>query len=70
MKLILPIITALLLACVTLNEKVYFELIDILFKECYDLLYDKKEHLYYRDLRYKWDADGVSYLQKKSISNF
>ena len=40
----------------TLNEKKYLEISDKLFKESYDLLYDKDEHLYARDNRYKWDV--------------
>jgi unsaturated rhamnogalacturonyl hydrolase len=43
----------------TLNEKKYLDLNDSLFIECYDLLYDKEEKLYARDIRYKWDEPGI-----------
>lgn len=43
---------------VTLNEKEYLTLADRLFRECYDMLYDKEEHLYARDLNYKWGEPG------------
>jgi len=42
----------------TLDEKKYLELTDSLFRETYDLLYDKEEHLYARDLNYKWNEPG------------
>jgi rhamnogalacturonyl hydrolase YesR len=37
---------------VTLNEMEYLEQSDIYYKECYDLLYNKEEHLFARDLYY------------------
>ncbi len=37
---------------VTLNNPEYLEYNDRNFKECYDLLYDKNEHLFFRDIRY------------------
>jgi len=37
----------------TLNDTKYLALNDSLFKECYDLLYDKDERLFARDLGYK-----------------
>ena len=43
----------------TLNKDKYLELNDKLFKECYDLLYDREEHLYARDINYKWDELGI-----------
>ena len=43
---------------ITLDDNKYLELNDKLFKECYDLLYDKQEHLYARDVNYKWDEPG------------
>jgi rhamnogalacturonyl hydrolase YesR/lysophospholipase L1-like esterase len=36
----------------------YLALNDSLFKECYDLLYDKSEHLFFRDASYLIDAQG------------
>ena len=44
---------------VTLDDEKYLQLSDKLFKECYDLLYDQEEHLYARDIRYKWDESGI-----------
>ncbi|HBL78020.1 MAG: hypothetical protein A2W90_01055 [Bacteroidetes bacterium GWF2_42_66] len=43
----------------TLNDKKYLDLNDKLFKECYDLLYDKEEHLFARDNRYQWNQPKV-----------
>jgi len=43
----------------TLNNDQYLELNDKFFKECYDLLYDKDEHLFARDIRYKWDQEKI-----------
>ena len=40
----------------TLNDKKYLEFNDSLYKECYNLLYDKDEHLFARDLGYKPDV--------------
>ncbi len=51
---------------VTLNEPVYLELSDKLFRECYEMLYDKEEHLFARDLKYKWDEPGI---EKKTEAN-
>lgn len=42
---------------ISLNEPRYLEACDMLFQECYDLLYDQEEHLFARDIRYKWDQD-------------
>ena len=36
----------------------YLALNDSLFQECYDLLYDKGEHLFYRDANYLLNAQG------------
>jgi len=44
---------------VTLDEEKYLKLNDKLFRECYNLLYDQEEHLYARDIRYKWDEPGI-----------
>lgn len=43
----------------TLNEEMYLNLSDKLYKECYDLLYDKEEHLFARDIRYKSDQEDI-----------
>lgn len=43
---------------VTLNDPTYFAYNDRYFKECYDLLYDKEEHLFARDLNYVIKNDG------------
>ena len=43
---------------ISLDDNKYLELNDKLFKECYDLLYDHDEHLYARDINYKWDEPG------------
>ncbi|WP_430973760.1 glycoside hydrolase family 88/105 protein [Sunxiuqinia rutila] len=44
---------------ITLNEEKYLSLCDSLFKQTYELLYDHEEHLYARDISYKWDFPGV-----------
>jgi len=49
---------------ITLGENKYLELNDQLFRECYDLLYDKEEHLYARDIRYKWDEPGIEVIKE------
>ncbi len=35
----------------------YLKANDRLYKECYDLLFDKDEHLFARDMRYQWKGD-------------
>lgn len=42
----------------TLKEPAYLKLADILYMECYKLLYDKKEKLFARDATYLLDANG------------
>lgn len=42
----------------TINDDSYFALTDQLWKECYDLLWDKENHLYARDLGYVWSANN------------
>ncbi len=42
----------------TLNEPLYLALNDRLFKECYDLLYNKEEHLFARDASYLINEKG------------
>ena len=41
-----------------LNTPPYFALTDSLYQQCYDLLYDKGEHLFYRDDNYLLNAQG------------
>lgn len=48
----------------TLDDDKYLKLNDKLFKECYDLLYDKDEHLYARDIRYKWNEPGIETMKE------
>ena len=51
---------------VTLKDPTYFKYNDQYFKECYDLLYNKEERLFARDLNYvikgddkdRWEANG------------
>jgi unsaturated rhamnogalacturonyl hydrolase len=47
-----------------LNDEKYLTLNDQLFEECFDLLYDKEEHLYARDIRYKWNEPGIETLKE------
>ena len=44
---------------VTLHDDKYLKLNDKLFKECFDLLFDKEEHLFARDINYKMDQDEI-----------
>lgn len=50
--------TLVKLGC-TINEDKYLTLSDSLFKQTYDLLFDVEEHLYARDIGYKWDHPGM-----------
>jgi len=50
----------------TLNDERYLQLTDRLFRETYDLLYDKTEHLYARDVNYKWDEPGIKVRQESN----
>jgi len=43
---------------VTLNDPEYLKQNDVCYKECYDLLYNKKEHLFARDLNFVIKNDG------------
>ena len=43
---------------ITLNEPEYLKQSDTYYKECYDLLYNKEEHLFARDLNYVIKNDG------------
>jgi rhamnogalacturonyl hydrolase YesR len=43
----------------TLKDPSYLILNDTLFRQTYQLLYNKKEHLFARDASYLWDANGV-----------
>ena len=49
---------------ISLKDNKYLELNDKLFKECYDLLYDKEHHLYARDMKYKWDEPGIEVIKE------
>lgn len=42
-----------------LDKDEYLKLTDKLWKETYDLLWDKDEHLYARDIGYKWNEPGI-----------
>lgn len=44
---------------ITLKDNKYLELNDKLFKECYEFLYDKEEHLFARDNRFQWDQPTI-----------
>ena len=39
------------------GEDKYLEASDRLYKECYDLLFDKEESLFARDMKYQWKGD-------------
>ena len=52
------------LSAATNNPK-YLEKCDVLFRECYDLLYDKKEHLFARDLYFKIKGEPTDKYEKK-----
>jgi rhamnogalacturonyl hydrolase YesR len=43
---------------ITTGDNSYLAYSDQLYKECYDLLYDKEEHLFARDLKYVIKNDG------------
>jgi rhamnogalacturonyl hydrolase YesR len=49
---------------VTLQENKYLELNDKLFKECYNLLYNKDFSLYARDMNYKWNEPGINPIKE------
>lgn len=49
---------------VTLDDDKYLKLNDKLWKECYDLLYDKEYSLYARDIKYKWDEPGIDPIKE------
>jgi rhamnogalacturonyl hydrolase YesR len=49
---------------VTLDDDKYLKLNDKLFKECYDLLYDKEYKLYARDMKYKWDEPEIKVIKE------
>lgn len=55
---------ALIKLGVTVDDEKYLILNDKLFKECYDLLYDKEENLYARDIRYKWNEPGIEVIKE------
>jgi rhamnogalacturonyl hydrolase YesR len=47
------------------NDRTYLDEMHKYYKETYDLLYDKEEHLFARDLRFKWKGD-VSDLKEEN----
>ena len=49
---------------VTFKDKKYLDWNDRLFRNTYDLLYDKEEHLFARDLRFKWNVKGIEPLKE------
>ena len=49
---------------ITLKEDKYLELNDKLYKECYNLLYDKEYHLYARDMKYKWNEPSITPIKE------
>ena len=49
---------------ITLDDDKYLKLNDKLWKECYDLLYDKEYSLYARDIKYKWDEPGIDVIKE------
>jgi rhamnogalacturonyl hydrolase YesR len=49
---------------ITMKDDRYLELNDKLFRECYDLLYDKEEHLYARDMKYKWNEPSITPIKE------
>ena len=60
---------ALVKLSMTTGDKKYMERSDVLYHECYDLLYDKDEHLFARDLGYviKGDASDRHEANGKKI---
>lgn len=54
---------ALVKLSITTGDKKYMEFSDKLFHECYDMLYDKKENLFARDLGYVVKGDGNDRLE-------
>ena len=50
----------------TIHDPSLLEMTDKLFKECYDLLYDKEEKLYARDIRYKWNEPDIKVLTESN----
>lgn len=54
---------ALVKLSITTGDKKYMEYSDKLFHECYDLLYNKQEHLFARDLGYVIKNDGNDRLE-------
>ncbi len=51
---------------VTMNNPAYLALNDRLFRETWEMLYDKEEHLYARDLNYKWNEPGITTLKESN----
>lgn len=55
---------------VTLKDDSYFKMSDILFKECYDRLFDQEEHLYARDAKYLWKGEPTDMKEKNGRKIF
>ncbi len=51
---------------VTRGDPALLSLTDSLFRECYEMLYDREEHLYARDLQFRWDEPGI---ERRSEAN-
>jgi rhamnogalacturonyl hydrolase YesR len=51
---------------ITLNDPSYFSLNDSLFQQCYDLLYNKQEHLFARDASYLVNQQGEGKREKNN----
>jgi len=49
---------------ITLDDEKYLKLNDKLWKETYDLLYDKEYSLYARDINYKWNEPGIETIKE------
>ncbi len=54
----------------TVNDKTYLDMNDKFFKETYDLLYDKQEHLFARDAGYLINAKGEGKLESNGKKVF
>ncbi|WP_020527846.1 glycoside hydrolase family 88/105 protein [Flexithrix dorotheae] len=52
------------------GEDKYLDYMDQLYKECYDLLYDKEENLFARDLGYVINEDGTGKREKNGEKIF
>ncbi|MDR0844525.1 MAG: glycoside hydrolase family 88 protein [Tannerella sp.] len=55
---------------VTTGNKEFLVYNDLLFKQCYDLLYDEEEHLFARDIEYVIKGDGKDKLERNGQKIF